>query len=70
MPPWADNWDEFVLQAMDWVVEDATSEGQDLASFTRILRSHAPRDLVEVEVLREGNPLRFTVVLGDRADRR
>jgi penicillin G amidase len=34
LPPWSDDWDEFILQAVDWVVEGATSEGKDLAHFT------------------------------------
>ena len=42
---------------------------EDLASFTRALRSHAPGDLVEVRVERQGRLMNFTVVLGDRADR-
>ncbi|MCK9995985.1 MAG: M28 family peptidase [Candidatus Krumholzibacteria bacterium] len=41
----------------------------DLPSFTQALRSHAPGDLVEVRVEREGRTLNFTVVLGNRADR-
>ncbi len=41
----------------------------DLPSFTTALRSHAPGDLVEVRVEREGRTLNFTVVLGNRADR-
>ncbi len=42
----------------------------DLASFTTALRAHAPGDLVEVTVLRRGRSLNFTVVLGNRKDRR
>lgn len=42
----------------------------DLATFTTALRAHAPGDLVEIGILREGRTLRFTVALGDRAQRR
>ncbi len=42
----------------------------DLPSFTTALRSHAPGDLVEVRVEREGRAMNFTVVLGNRADRK
>ncbi len=42
----------------------------DLPSFTTALRSHAPQDLVEVRVEREGRTMNFTVVLGNRADRK
>jgi S1-C subfamily serine protease len=42
----------------------------DLATFTRALRSGSPGDLVEITVLRQGKTLNFTVVLGDRKDRR
>ena len=42
----------------------------DLATFTTALRAHDPGDLVEVTVQREGRSLNFTVVLGNRKDRR
>lgn len=42
----------------------------DLATFTRALRANSPGDLVEITVLREEKPLNFTVVLGDRKDRK
>ncbi len=42
----------------------------DLPSFTTALRSHPPGDLVEVRVEREGRTMNFTVVLGNRADRK
>ncbi len=58
------------LQKGDILVRMAGQEIIDLASFTRILRAHAPGDLVEVEVLREGNALRFTVVMGNRSERK
>ena len=42
----------------------------DLPSFTRVLRAHAPGDLVEAVVLRKGKSLNFTIVLGDRSERK
>ncbi len=42
----------------------------DLATFTTALRAHAPGDLVEIGILRDGRALKFTVALGDRAQRR
>jgi hypothetical protein len=42
----------------------------DLGTFTRALRAHAPGEPVEVVVRRDGRPLRFTVVVGSRQDRR
>ena len=42
----------------------------DLATFTRALRSFGPGDLVEITVLRDSRPLNFTIVLGDRQDRK
>jgi membrane-associated protease RseP (regulator of RpoE activity) len=42
----------------------------DLATFTTALRAHAPGDLVEIGIVREGRALKFTVALGDRAQRR
>lgn len=42
----------------------------DLATFTTALRAYAPGDLVEIGVVRDGRALRFTVALGDRAQRR
>ena len=47
-----------------------TSVIEDLATFTHALRSHGPGDLVEIRLLREGKELNFTVVLGDRSDRK
>jgi len=41
----------------------------DLATFTTALRRHDPDDVVEVEVRRDGQPLRFYVTLGDRSQR-
>ena len=57
------------LQKGDVLVRMAGQDIIDLPSFTRVLRSHAPGDLVEVEILRAGNPLRFTVVMGNRSER-
>lgn len=58
------------LQKGDVLVRLGGSEVVDLASFTCALRAHDPGALVEVEVLRGVRSLNFTVVLGDRADRR
>ncbi len=58
------------LQKGDVLVRFAGREVTDLATFTRALRSVDPGDPVEVEVRRDGRLLRFTVVMGDRADRR
>ena len=58
------------LQKGDVLVSLGGAKVTDLATFTRALRAHDPGDLVEVELLRDGSLLRFTVVLGDRADRR
>ncbi|MFN2371559.1 MAG: M20/M25/M40 family metallo-hydrolase [Candidatus Krumholzibacteriia bacterium] len=58
------------LQKGDVLVRLGGREVTDLATFTRALRAHAPGDPVEVEVRRGGRLLRFTVVMGDRADRR
>jgi len=58
------------LQKGDVLVKIAGGEVVDLASFTHELRSHDPGDLVEVLVLRAGNQLSFTVVLGDRSSRK
>ncbi len=57
------------LQKGDVLVGLGGSEVEDLASFTRALRSHGPGDLVEVRVERDGRLMNFTVVLGDRSDR-
>lgn len=58
------------LQKGDVLVRLGGTGVTDLATFTRALRSHDPGSLVEVEVRRDGALLRFTVVLGNRADRR
>ena len=41
----------------------------DLATFTTALRRHDPGDVVEVEVRRDEQTLRFYVTLGDRSQR-
>lgn len=58
------------LEKGDVLVRFAGREVTDLATFTRALRSVDPGDPVEVEVRRDGRLLRYTVVMGDRADRR
>jgi len=57
------------LQKGDLLVRMAGETISDLTGFTRVLRAHSPGDLVEVEVRRDGRQLRFTVVMGNRADR-
>ncbi len=58
------------LQKGDVLVMFGGDAVEDLATFTQALRSHGPGDLVEVRVEREGRVLNFTVVLGNRADRK
>ncbi len=58
------------LQKGDVLVRFAGQDVSDLATFTRALRSVDPGDPVEVEVVRDGRSLRFTVVMGDRSQRR
>jgi predicted metalloprotease with PDZ domain len=58
------------LQKGDVLVRFAGAVVTDLATFTRALRAVDPGDLVEVEVERDGRVLRFTVVMGDRAQRK
>lgn len=58
------------LKKGDVLILLAGQKVSDLQSFTQALRANQPGDLVEVTVLREGNTLNFTVVLGDRKDRR
>ena len=58
------------LQKGDVLVMFGGTAVTDLPTFTRALRSHAPGDLVEVRILREDRLLNFTVVLGNRADRK
>jgi hypothetical protein len=58
------------LQKGDVLVMLGGTPVEDLQTFTRALRFHAPGDLVEVLVERGGRILNFTVVLGNRADRK
>jgi aminopeptidase YwaD len=58
------------LQKGDVLVMLGGSVIEDLATFTQALRSHGPGDLVEVRLLRDGRELNFTVVLGNRSDRK
>lgn len=57
------------LEKGDLLVRMGSHPVADLATFTTALRAHDPGDLVELEVVRRGQTLNFTVVLGDRADR-
>jgi hypothetical protein len=58
------------LSKGDVLVELGGRPVSDLATFTRALRSHQPGALVEITALRDGRTMKFTVVLGDRADRK
>jgi hypothetical protein len=58
------------LAAGDVLVMLAGEPVADLAGFTRILREHQPGQEVDLEVLRNGQRLRYSVVLADRADRK
>lgn len=58
------------LKKGDVLVKLAGRDVVDLPSFTTALRANAPGELVEVTVLRDGNRLNFTVVLGDRKNRK
>ena len=58
------------LQKGDVLIRFGSAPVEDLATFTRAMRSYAPGDLVEVKVERDGRVLNFTVVLGNRADRK
>lgn len=58
------------LQKGDVLVAFAGRPVVDLATFTKALRAHEPGDLVEIAVLREGRRLNFTVVLGDRSQKK
>jgi S1-C subfamily serine protease len=50
----------------DIVVEFAGREVGDIYAYTYALQDHEPGDSVEIVVLRDGERLTFTVVLGDR----
>jgi len=58
------------LKKGDVLIKMGGRDVVDMLSFTNALRANSPGDLVEVTVLREGNSLNFTVVLGDRKNRR
>lgn len=57
------------LQKGDVLLSLGEQPVEDLATFTRALRSFGPGDLVEIRLDRDGGLMNFTVVLGDRADR-
>lgn len=58
------------LQKGDVLVRFGDYDVTDLATFTTALRAYGPGDLVEIAILRDGRDMRFTVALGDRAQRR
>lgn len=58
------------LQKGDLLVRFGDYAVGDLGTFTTALRAYGPGDLVEVGIVRDGRELRFTVILGDRAQRR
>ena len=58
------------LQKGDVLLSLGGKTVEDLATFTTALRSFGPGDLVEIALERDGRNLKFTVVLGDRADRK
>lgn len=58
------------LQKGDVLVRFGDYAVTDLATFTTALRAYGPGDLVELGILRDGRDMRFTVALGDRAQRR
>ncbi len=62
--------DKAGLRKGDVIIKLAGHDVTDLPSFTTSLRMNEPGDVVEVTILREGNPLNFTVVLGDRSQRK
>ena len=57
------------MQAGDVLIRLAGEEIADLYAFTDVLRSHAPGDTVEVVVLRDGQEISLTAVLGARGER-
>jgi len=57
------------LQKGDVLVRLGGAEVADLQAMTDALRQHKPGDTVEVVVLRGGTEQRYTVMLGDRANR-
>ncbi len=54
----------------DVVTQFGGQEVVDLGTFTRALRSFGPGEPVEIILLRDGRSLKFTLVLGDRSQRR
>ncbi|MBM4130993.1 M28 family peptidase [bacterium] len=58
------------LEKGDVMVSFGDHPVTDLGTFTAALRAHSPGDLVEIGIVREGRALKFTVALGDRAQRR
>ena len=58
------------LEKGDLLVRFGDYQVSDLGTFTTALRAYAPGDLIEVGIVRNGRDLRFTVALGDRAQRR
>ena len=48
------------------MVEFGGSEVGDIYTYTYALQDHEPGDSVEIVVLRDGERLTFTAVLGDR----
>jgi aminopeptidase N len=57
------------LRVGDRLLSLAGEPVSDLASFTTALRRHAPGEVVDVKIEREGRTFTFLVTLGDRADR-
>lgn len=57
------------LQVGDRLVSLAGEPVTDLPTFTAAMRRHAPGEVVEVQVERQGRTLSFLVTLGDRAQR-
>lgn len=62
--------DKAGLRKGDIIIKLAGHDVTDLPTFTTSLRRNEPGDVVEVTILRDGNPLNFTVVLGDRSQRK
>ena len=54
------------IRGGDIVVEFGGSEVGDIYAYTYALQDHEPGDAVEIVVLRDGERLTFTAVLGDR----
>jgi len=54
------------IRGGDIVVEFGGREVRDIYAYTYALQAHEPGDAVEIVVLRDGERLTFTAVLGDR----